>query len=524
MSFEIGPFDRERGLVIDPEIVFSTYLGSNSIEYGEGVAVDKSGAIYVVGDGTSSFPTTPGSYQPGSPWKLGFFLAKLDAAGKKLVWATFIAGKTSASEPYALAVDGAGNVVMTGYANNLDPTQADFPIYPPYQAFDDSFGGDFDAVVVKVSAAGNALIYSTYLGGSGQDVAYDVAVDAQDNAYVVGGTGSAKFPKTAGAHQPALKGVLDAFVSKFDPNGKLLYSTLLGGSSGERALGVRTGGGGAVFVTGWTKSKDFPTKGGWSSQLAGGADVFVSKLQPGATKPLLYSTLLGGKLDEYGYGIGIDSTQNAYVTGMTFSKDFPQKNSIGKFKGGKCPSGWKGACPVDADAFVSGLDASGGSLRYSTFLGGNGFDTARGIAVSQGGRAYVTGWTGSSNFPVKDPFQAKLAGPSDAWFALLTPKGDLELSTLHGGSSWEYGLDVAIDSFGHAMVTGTSKSSDLPVKNAYDPSFNHASATGDFFDADAFLLKLKLHQVVSQPKGFFDWISSFWSQLLGWLKEFFEID
>jgi hypothetical protein len=125
---------------------------------------------------------------------------------------------------------------------------------------------------------------------------------------------------------------------------------------------------------------------------------------------------------------------------------------------------------------------------------------------------------------VKDPFQAKLAGPSDAWFALLTPKGDLELSTLHGGSGWEYGLDVAIDSFGHAMVTGTSKSSDLPVKNAYDPSFNHASATGDFFDADAFLLKLKLHQVVSQPKGFFDWISSFWSQLLGWLKEFFEID
>jgi hypothetical protein len=286
---------------------------------------------------------------------------------------------------FDIAVDSSGNAYLTG---NTD--SSDFPTKNPFQ---DSFGGgSYDAFVTKFTSTGT-ISYSTYLGGNLSDVGYGIAVDSSGNAYVTGNTSSGDFP-TKNPFQPSLIGTTnDAFVTKFTSTGTLSYSTYLGGNGNDYGYGIAVDSSGNAYVTGNTKTTDFPTKNPFQPSAGGGFngadDAFVTKFT--STGTLSYSTYLGGSDDDSGRGIAVDSSGNAYVTGSMYSTDFPTKNPFQPSAGGGF---------ADHDAFVAKFTSTG-TLSYSTYLGGSDDDYGRGIAVDSSGNAYVTGHTTSDDFPQK---------------------------------------------------------------------------------------------------------------------------
>ena len=310
------------------------------------------------------------------------------------------------------------------------------------------------------------LSYSTYLGGSDQDVGYGIAVDAAGNAYVTGSTASTDFP-TANPLQPNYGGgVYDVFVAKLNPAGSaLVYSTYLGGSNEDDGYAIAVDSAGNAYVTGQTYSTNFPTvnplqANNKAAAVSAGQTAFVAKLNP-AGSALVYSTYLGGSVSDVGYGIAVDSAGNAYITGQTLSTDFPTANALQ----GACAVGGSGMC---GDAFVATLNAAGSALLYSTYLGGSGFDIGRSIAVDASGNVYVTGETTSTDFPTANPLQAtNKAAPSYTGFvAKLNPTGSaLVYSTYLGGSTWDNGSGIAVDAAGNAYVAGYTESIDFPTVN-----------------------------------------------------------
>ena len=327
------------------------------------------------------------------------------------------------------------------------------------------------------------LSYSTYLGGSEQDIALGIAVDASGNAYVVGTTFSTDFP-TASPFQPAHGGSgevpFDAFVTKLNAAGNaLVYSTYLGGSGRDDGLDIAVDSSGNAYLWGATDSSDFPTASPFQPANAGGFHAFVTKLNA-AGSALVYSTYLGGSGTDGGvFAIAVDTSRNAYVTGLTTSTDFPTVNPFQPaFAGGSASPGGSGS-----DAFVTKLNAAGSALVYSTYLGGSGHDVAFGIAVDTSGNAYLTGFTNSSDFPTASPFQAANAGGDDAFVTKLNAAGSaLVYSTYLGGSGRDFGFDIAVDTSGNAYLTGFTDSSDFPTASPFQ-----AANAGDF---DAFVAKI----------------------------------
>jgi hypothetical protein len=308
-----------------------------------------------------------------------------------------------------IALDGVGNAYITGWT----VCRSTICTFPTVNAFQPNFaGGNNDAFVTKIDSTGSALVYSTYLGGGKiingtEDWGQAIAVDSAGSAYVTGYTYSPDFPVTAGAFDPSRAG-LDAFVTKFTPDGRsLVYSTFLGGAGREQGQGIAVDVNGNAYVTGITESFDnpftqayegFPVTPG-AFQVKGSFDAFVSKLNPNGSG-LVYSTYLGGSAGvDRGWAIALDSAGNATVTGDTASSNFPISNAIqGTYGGGS------------TDAFVTKLNATGSGLVYSTFLGGNLTDEARGIAAIGSGDVYVTGDTSSANFPTAGPLQINNGG------------------------------------------------------------------------------------------------------------------
>jgi len=236
------------------------------------------------------------------------------------------------------------------------------------------------------------LVYSTFLGGSGSDRGYDIAVDGDGNTYVIGSTHSSDFPTTTGAFDTSYGGgSSDIFVTKVDASGTapLVYATFMGGNGEDYSEGIAIDGDGNVYVTGYTYSSDFPTTTGAVDTVSTWCCAFVTKVNASGTAPLIYSTFLDGSSDDYGEGIAVDGSGNAYVTGYTYSSDFP--TTTGAFNISQSSYG---------DVFVTKVNASGTApLIYSTFLGGNGTDKGHSIAVDSSGNAYVIGYTTSSDFP-----------------------------------------------------------------------------------------------------------------------------
>ncbi len=402
--------------------VYSAYLGGGGSDVALGVAVDAGGNIHLTGDTKSDdFPTTAGAYQRvRSTGTADAFVTKLSAAGA-LVYSTLLGGPgpDQGSRGQAIALDSAGNMVVTGRTDS-----AEFPVTAG--AFFTSFRGEvFDAFVAKVNPAASgaaSLVYSTFLGGSKNDAGFGVALDSADNVYVTGGTSSPDFPATATAYQgSSTASSTDAFFTKLNANATgLLYSTFLGGSSSnERANGIGLDASGNAVLTGQTTSSDFPTRNAIQATYGGGSsDAFVAKFDPTASgnASLLYSTYLGGSGTDTGRALAVDASGRVYVTGQTTSSaDFPIGNAIQATYGGG-----------SSDAFVTKLNPTGTTHLYSTYLGGNDAEGTsptlqggHGIAVSPCGDAWVTGRTLSPNFPTQGPAQATPGGQGDAFLARI---------------------------------------------------------------------------------------------------------
>ena len=335
------------------------------------------------------------------------------------------------------------------------------------------------------------LSYSTYLGGSGVDVGFAIAVDSAGSAYVTGTAGSSSFPKQ-NPMQPKLSGGNDAFVTKFNAAGSgLVYSTYFGGSGSDRGYGIAVDGNGYAYVTGLTTSSNLTTTvGAFDTTIGGGIDAFVVKLNAGGSA-LLYSTYFGGSGGENFNtpwrtgGIAVDGAGNAYITGKTNSLDLlTTTNAVQPAFGGG-----------DFDAFVAKFDTTkvgAASLVYATYLGGSGDDESTGIAVDSAGNAYLTGWTGSSNFQTPNGFQTTRSGYSDAFVAKLNSTGSALLySTFLGGSGNEFAGGIALDTSGNAYVTGRTsvptatpaQPADFPTLNAFQPQYGGGLS-------DAFVAKL----------------------------------
>lgn len=453
VGFQLGAYDPAHALVIDPVLAFSTLLGGTNYNQANAVAVDSTGAGYIAGYTLSAdFPTVgpiqanlaPGSFGPA----FDAFVSKISADGTTLVYSTYLGGNGD-DEATGIAVDAANDAYVTGFTSSTN-----FPTVGPLQA---SNGGGYDAFVAKLNPAGNALIYSSYIGGSQDDKAAAIAVDGSGDAYIAGVTASTNFPVSVGAPQAAFAGGQDAFVTALNPAGNaLLYSTYLGGTAVDRANGIAVDQTGNAYVCGATASSDFPaTTGALQTVNAGGFDAFVARVDRSG-RSFGYVTYLGGSKADECNGIAVDAAGNTFITGQTSSINiFPSTSSAFQqsFGGGS------------SDAFVAEINNSGSTLVYGTYLGGSASDVGNGIAVDGADGAYVTGSTSSPDFPTtSNAIQIAAGGVQDAFLAKFDSVGQkLLFSSYFGGLANDSGKGIGLDASGDLYIAGVTSSPNFPV-------------------------------------------------------------
>ncbi len=498
------------------QLVYSTYLGGANEDQAAGIAIDSTGAAYVMGDTRSNDFNVRNPLQAANRGGSDAFVSKLNSAGSALVYSTYLGG-AGEDLSASIALDSTGNAYITGYTNSSDyttqspiqsvsrggleafvtkvfsdasavafntyfggsgtdvgnaiavdingncyitgaTTSTNLPVRPatPLQAT--NRGGN-DAFVAKIDTNGTNIIYSTYLGGTFGDLGRDIAVDLAGSAFITGSTFSDNFPATTGVFQATNRGQGDVFVTRLNPAGTALsYSSFLGGAGTDDGAGIAIDDSGNAYVVGTTASGDFNTRTPLQATNRGGQDVFIAKVNP-AGAALVFSTYLGGKFDDLGSAIAVDSVGDVYVTGSTGSplvtqpNDFPVLNPAQAVQGG------------DLDAFVTKIRSDGSALLASTFLGGSMADVGNSIAVDPFGNIYVTGVTNSPNYPTTNPIQAQNRGGADAFVTKLPPSVSVFLySTYLGGGGDDRGVGVAVDSAGTAYVTGATSSPDFPTQ------------------------------------------------------------
>jgi CSLREA domain-containing protein len=469
VRIQLASYDVTRTLIIDPVLFYGTYLGGTGLDLGNMIAVDTAGNAYVTGTTStpgSGFPSTSGSLiQPAFAGVEDAFVTKINATGTALVYSTYLGGPGD-DLGNGIAVDAAGNAYVTG--STTTPASG-FP-GTSGSAIQPTNAGGTDAFVTKINAAGTAISYSTYLGGTGTDRGLKIAVDSGGNAYVTGDTNTvgSGFTGTSGSPIQANNagGLTDAFVTKINAAGTALsYSTYLGGSAEDRGLGIAVDAGGNAYVTGQTNTpgSGFPgvTLGSIQATNGGGIDAFVTKINS-VGDGLLYSTYLGGSGSDRGLAIAVDTAGNAYVTGDT---DTPGSGFPGTSSAPIQPANAGGAL----DAFVTRINAAGNNFTYSTYLGGAGLDSGLKIAVDMAGNAYVVGQTTTpgSGFPGTSgsSIQATFAGVQDAFVAKINSNGTvLSYSTYLGGAGDDIAFGIAADTVGNVYVTGqtTTAASGFP--------------------------------------------------------------
>jgi len=438
VAFRIERYERSRPLVIDPVLLYSTYLGGSGQEQTGSVAVDQFGNIYLAGTTSSiDFPLA-NPFQADPPSYRHAFLTKLNPAGSALVYSTYFGGDAE-TNGVGIALDPNANPVIAGSTTSID--------LPMVNAFQPNLGGGscfmgrcWDAYLAKFAENGSALIFSTYLGGTGNDYGTGVTSDSQGNTSIVGVTSASDFP-TLRPLQPNHAGPENAFAAKFDPSGSPRFSTYLGGSASDSASAVASDLAGNLYLTGATSSADFPTVRAIQPMLLGEQDAFVSKINPDGSA-LVYSTYLGGRASDSGEGIAADGQSNAYVTGRTTSGDFPIAYPME---------------PSPAGAFVSKLNADGSAFIYSTYLGGNNFsDQGRGLAVDANGNAHVAGTRGVLD--EQGVYRYRLFATvlnregRSLWFYFSPPSDSDDIAD-----------GVATDSIGNTYVAGHSTSTNYPT-------------------------------------------------------------
>lgn len=390
IGFQVAAYDRMQPLVIDPVLTYAAFIRGNGLDRANAVAVDATGNAYVIGATSSTNLPTATPFQGANRGAFDVFVAKLNPTGTALLYLTYLGG-AGLDFGFGIAVDSGGNAYLTGATPSRD-----FPLVNALQPTKGETTSLTDAFVAKLNPTGNTLLYSSFLGGNGNDTGRGIALDPAGNVYVAGGTSAPNFP-TQNGFQMAPGGAQDAFIVKFTASFGRVYATLVGGSGDDGANAIRVDADANAYVTGFTSSTNLPTENAFQPTFGGQFDAFVVKVNAQGNDAVSL-TYLGGSGQDGGFSIDIDTARNIYVAGVTASSNFPIRNAFQPNFGGAVSSG--GAAVPSGDGFVTKLNASGTELVYSTFLGGGGDDIASGIAVDSAGNAFVAGTTDSPNFPI----------------------------------------------------------------------------------------------------------------------------
>jgi hypothetical protein len=463
LGFAVGGYDPTLPLIIDPILTYSTYLGGSMSDAIYSIAVDAAGNIYVTGYTYSpDFPLRD-PVQPTPHGSMEVFVSKLDPSGATLLFSTYLGGHSS-DNGNGIYVNSFGNVFVTGSTASVD-----FPVVNPLQP---NLRGITNAFIAQLDSTGTSLVYSTYLGGSGDpgngngDIGNAIVVDQAGRMYVVGNAASPDFP-LVNPYQSQRRGLYDAFIVRLSSDGSALeYSTYFGGNDWDLGLRFQLDDSGNMYLTGLTNSSDFPVVNAVQSVYGGAGDAYVSKLNPQGTA-LIYSTYLGGSRLDWGLDLALGDQDDVFATGFTASPDFPLADPYQSTLNGS------------EDAYVSHLSTTGSVLIYSTFLGGGDIEEARGIRVDRDGRAWVMGKTYSTDFPTVRPLQPSLLGADDNFISQFTLNGDnLLFSTYLGGSDGENPYAMVIDRNDSIYISGLTHSTDFPLCDPFQPAFG-----GGLYDA-----------------------------------------
>jgi len=450
--------------VIDPTLTFSTYVGGSGLDSVSAITTDSAGNIYLTGSTNSPDFVNQSALQPALAGGFDAFVLKGVPAngGYELAYSTYIGGANSDAGS-AIGVDASGYTYVLGITGSADfPTK--FPLGS--QLNGNGTEGLLDAFLLKLTSTGDALVYSTYIGGSGDESipgrGGSLKVTSAGQAYIVGNTRSADFPGSTGTYRETIQGGEDIFIGMLAPDGQDGTATLIGGLSSlpEEGLGIAVDSQGSIYVCGDTQNADFPTTAGaFDSSYSGETDAFVAKLRPDLTA-LVYSTYLGGTSIDLANAIDVDAAGFAYVAGFTGSANYPV--TTGAFQ-----TTFHGTDGLDRDACLTKLGRTGSSLAYSTFLGGTSYEIGTALRVDRLGSVYVGGFTEGAGFPVVDPIQAANAGNSDCFVSRFLNTGkSLAFSTLLGGSLTDTPSGLALGADGSCYLGGTTYSTNFPVQNS----------------------------------------------------------
>jgi hypothetical protein len=468
VGFALGYYDPAYPLTIDPTLSYSTYLGGSNNDVANGIALDSSGNMFIVGKTESAnFPGTSGSGDLNGD----VFVTKINSAGTAVIYTTYLGGSQK-DDGRGIAVDPSGNAYLVGETSSID-----FPTINPFQG---SYAGLSDGFIAKLTPSGS-IAYSTYLGTEREDALNGISVDGSGNAYATG----------------YVDGYFASAV-KVTPNGGLSYWVGFGPTAYGSGSGVAIDAQGNAYITGYTNSDGFPvtpdalqsTCGKPSPASLCTEDAFVLKLNA-AGDQIIYSTYLGGSWTDMANAIALDAAGNITIAGQTQSKDFPTKNAVQ-------PSCSLNGDNCEQDAFVTKIKADGSALVYSTYLGGTWNDFARGLAVDSTGNAYVVGATYSLFFPTLDPIQPELSQGLcgnvnvwpykdrecyDAFVAKVNPTGALIYSTYLGGTNDDFGNGIAINASNVAYIVGHTSSTDFPTVQPMQSTKKSPGGQSDVFIA-----------------------------------------
>ncbi|MGL5194365.1 MAG: SBBP repeat-containing protein, partial [Chroococcales cyanobacterium] len=461
VGFELGAYDPNYALIIDPTLQYSSFLGGTLQDQGDAIALDAEGNIYIAGrtistDFPTRIPLQPTIRNPEA-FKFDAFITKIAPDGASAFYSTYLGGRDN-DRALDLAVDSRGSALVVGQTSSDNfPVTVGAPQTAP--------NGEVDGFIVKLTPNGGFIEYGTYFGGARSDSVNAITLDSGGNFYVTGQTFSENFPMV-GAVQNTIGGNgSDVFVAKFDPIGGLLYSTFLGGFGNDVGQAIAVDADLNMYVTGQTSADNFPLASEFQRRYRGGGDAFVTKISSDGSE-LIFSTYLGGRDSDIGNAIAVDAAGHVYIAGSTGVPrdaqpraviplgDFPTVNPI------------QGQLNGLSSAFVTKLAPDGQSLIYSTFLGGSGFEEGNDMAIDDRGNVYLTGQTTSSDLPQVAPIQPSFGGNGDAFVGKILADGTtIDYLTYLGGNGFESGNAIAVNAAGTAFVTGQTASANFPIVN-----------------------------------------------------------
>jgi len=498
VAFELGQYDADRPLIIDPVIVYSTLLGGGGFDSGSAVAITDDGSIYVAGYTQSTdFPVNAGESK-GGPGDA--FVTKFSPDGSQVVFSAYLGG-SGTDAAGGIGVDSAGRVVVSGRTDSAD--------FPTLNGFQTQLAGDTDGFLVRLNSTGSTLEYGTFLGGTSTDGATRLTMDSSDNIYLTGYTGSVDFPVTEGAVQTEFSGDYDAFAMKIaGVGGNILFSTYLGGRDGDSGAGIAVDGNHDVYVGGSTDSGDFPLANPLVNTFQGGrfGDAFIVKLVSDGSD-FHYSTYIGASGSDSGADVDVDRDGFCYLAGTTDSTDLmlaePEVEPYHQSRPGGV-----------SDVFITKIYPLGNGFKYMTYLGSPGEDVARALEVDEDlnphTKAYVLGETSSPQFPLLDSLQSNHGGNSDLFLTKLhenmfleQPKIVLDYSTFLGGSGLDHAGDLAVDAIGNAAISGDTISADFPLHQG--PGSSKAKKAKKRGSVQGFVAKV--FDGIPEPGGVLDVVS-----------------